>query len=298
MSVDSITPTRMNLLQRKAQVKFAVDGVGLLKGKRDALMQELIDRARRLRDMRNTLHARGREAAANISVASAMRGAPELKSASIGLRRPMEVKVRTEKVWGLSLGDIDLEDIVRTPMRRPISMLDTSAYVQEASQSSEEMLEQLFKCAPLERNLQIIGEEVKKVSRRINALEEYLIPKLRGEMRHIARVLDEREREDVFRLKRIKGKKAAQKKLKEKLRRAAEEAEEKLISPEPTAAAPTPAPEPDVQAEATPVVEEAVHETLEELPTPQPEPNAETTGNDMEDLGDIEYEDENESEEE
>jgi V/A-type H+/Na+-transporting ATPase subunit D len=56
--------------------------------------------------------------------------------------------------------------------------------------------------------LQLIGEEVKKVSRRINALNEYLLPKLRYEMRHIASVLDEREREDTFRLKRIKGKKA------------------------------------------------------------------------------------------
>jgi V/A-type H+-transporting ATPase subunit D len=42
-------------------------------------------------------------------------------------------------------------------------------------------------------------------------LNEYLLPKLRGESRFIARVLDEREREDTFRLKRIKGKKAAAK---------------------------------------------------------------------------------------
>ena len=62
-------------------------------------------------------------------------------------------------------------------------------------------------CAPAERNIQIIGEEVRKVSRRINALEEYLLPKLRGEVSAIYRVLDEREREDTFRLKRIKKKK-------------------------------------------------------------------------------------------
>jgi V/A-type H+-transporting ATPase subunit D len=73
------------------------------------------------------------------------------------------------------------------------------------------MLSQLLICAPLERNLQIVGEEVKKVSRRINALEEYLLPRLRGQLRGIASVLDEREREDTFRLKKIKGKKAVQK---------------------------------------------------------------------------------------
>jgi len=260
----------MNLLQRKAQVKFAVDGVGLLKGKRDALMKELIERARALRAMRNDLHARGRNAAVNISVASAMRGAPELKSATVGLRRTLHIEVQREKVWGLSLGNVALQDIVRTPMRRPISMLDTSAYVQEAAQSSEEMLEQLLKCAPLERNLQIIGEEVKKVSRRINALEEYLIPKLRGEMRQIARVLDEREREDVFRLKRIKGKKAAQKRLKEKLRREAEEAEaQTAAAPAPAAKEPEPVPEPDVVLETIPEVVEVEPETQSEDSTNQ-----------------------------
>ena len=58
----------------------------------------------------------------------------------------------------------------------------------------------------------IIGEEVRKVSRRINALEEYLLPRLRDEVRNIYRVLDEREREDTFRLKRIKKKKSDDKK--------------------------------------------------------------------------------------
>lgn len=208
MSMDNIAPTRMNMLTLKAQIKMASDGVGLLKGKRDALMQELLRRARQLRDQRNELHARGRSAEEAIALARAVRGTPELKSAALAGRRELDVSVRTEKVWGLSLGELDLVDIVRAPDKRGVGMIDTSAHVHEASGAAEYMLEQLFVCAPLERNLQMIGEEVKKVSRRINALEEYLLPRLRGQLRGIASVLDEREREDTFRLKKIKGKKA------------------------------------------------------------------------------------------
>jgi len=211
MSMDNIAPTRMNMLTLKGQIKLASDGVGLLKGKRDALMQELLQRARILRDMRNKLHERGRAAEEAIALARAVRGTPELKSAALAGRRQLHATVRTEKVWGLALGDVDLEDIVRAPNGRGVGLIDTSAHVHEASGSAEYMLEQLLRCAPLERNLQIIGEEVKKVSRRINALEEYLLPKLRGQLRQIASVLDEREREDTFRLKKIKGKKARQK---------------------------------------------------------------------------------------
>ena len=211
MSMDNIAPTRMNMLTLKGQIKLASDGVGLLKGKRDALMQELLQRARQLRDMRNKLHERGRAAEEAIALARAVRGTPELKSAALAGRRSLHATVRTEKVWGLALGDVDLEDIVRAPQGRGVGLIDTSAHVYEASGAAEHMLEQLLRCAPLERNLQIIGEEVKKVSRRINALEEYLLPKLRGQLRQIASVLDEREREDTFRLKKIKGKKARQK---------------------------------------------------------------------------------------
>lgn len=211
MSFDSFAPTRMNLLQRKGQIKLAVDGVGLLKAKRDALLQELLTRARELRAMRDELHRRGRAAAIALALARAVRGTPELRSAALAGRRELNLTVRTEKVWGVALGDIVADGVVRSSGARGIGMLDSSAHVHEVSESFEEMLEQLLKCAPMERNLQAIGEEVKKVSRRINALQEYLIPKLREEMRQIMSVLDEREREDTFRLKRIKGKKAAQK---------------------------------------------------------------------------------------
>lgn len=211
MSMDNAAPTRMNMLLLKGQIKMAADGVSLLKGKRDALMQELLKRARALALMRDELHARGRAAADTMAMARAVRGTPELKSAAVAGRRDLMISVETEKVWGLGLGRIDMEGIVRSPAKRGMGLLDTSAQVQEASEASEEMLSQLLICAPLERNLQIVGEEVKKVSRRINALEEYLLPRLRGQLRGIASVLDEREREDTFRLKKIKGKKAVQK---------------------------------------------------------------------------------------
>lgn len=212
MSMDNIAPTRMNMLLLKGQIKMASDGVGLLKGKRDALMQELLQRARELSRMRDNLHECGRAAGDAMAMARAVRGTPEIKSSSVANRRELDIQVETEKVWGLPLGRIDMDGIVRTPAKRGMGLLDTSAQIQEAAESAEEMLAQLLRCAPLERNLQIVGEEVKKVSRRINALEEYLLPRLRGQLRGIASVLDEREREDTFRLKKIKGKKSVQKK--------------------------------------------------------------------------------------
>ncbi len=208
MSLDTVSPTRMNLLARKAQIKLASDGVQLLEGKREALLKELIERARELRALRKNLHERGRAAVAAMTIARGVRGTSEVRSAATAAHRELGISVKTEKVWGLSLGDIEQHGIVRRPAERGVGLLDVSSQIVEASEAAEKLVEQLLVCAPKEQNLRIIGEEVRKVSRRINALNEYLLPKLRSEMRTIARVLDEREREDTFRLKRIKKKKA------------------------------------------------------------------------------------------
>ena len=209
MSLDTTAPTRMNLLARRAQIKLAADGAGLLKGKREALLKELLARARELKGLRHVLHRRGRVSVATLAMARAVQGTHEVESAAIASRRELSVDVHFQKVWGLELSEVEHSDIARRHQDRGLGLLDCSSHVLDAAQTAELMLEQLVKCAPVEKNIQILGQEVRKVSRRINALEDYLLPRLRRDVRVIKRVLDEREREDIFRLKRIKKRKAA-----------------------------------------------------------------------------------------
>ncbi len=200
--------TRMTLMSKKGQIKLASDGVTLLEGKREALLQELIDRAKELRVLRGELHERGRRSVLDLALARAAAGTPSVSSLGVAGRRELNLKVVSERVWGMTLGKIEASNIVRLPKERGVGLLDTPSHVLEAAESAERMMEQLVVCAPLERNIQMLGEEVKKTNRRINALNEYLLPKLREEVHTISRVLEEREREDTFRLKKIKKKKS------------------------------------------------------------------------------------------
>lgn len=208
MSRDNAPATRMTLMSKKAQIKLASDGVTLLEGKREALLKELIDRAKKLRVLRKDLQVRGRRSVAALAMARATDGTTGVRSMGTAGHRELNLNVIGERVWGLDLGQIEAHNVVRSPAQRNVGLLDTSAQLLEAAQSAEEMVEQLIACAPLERNIQLLGEEIKKTNRRINALNEYLLPNLRAEVRLIARVLEEREREDTFRLKKIKKKKS------------------------------------------------------------------------------------------
>ena len=95
--------------------------------------------------------------------------------------------------------------------------IDTSPHVLEAAESFEKLLDRILRTASHEIRLKRLGEEIRKVSRRINALEQTLIPSLSGEIptlssqvKHMVSTLQEREREDLFRLKHIKRKRVGQ----------------------------------------------------------------------------------------
>jgi V/A-type H+-transporting ATPase subunit D len=85
--------------------------------------------------------------------------------------------------------------------------MDTSPHILETADQYEKILGRLLRSASQEIRLKRLGEEIRKVSRRINALEQTIIPSLRNQIRGIQEALQEREREDLFRLKHIKKRK-------------------------------------------------------------------------------------------
>ena len=62
----------------------------------------------------------------------------------------------------------------------------------------------LVKLAELEESARAIARELERTKRRVNALEYILIPRLKATLKFIEMRLDEMERENFSRLKRIK----------------------------------------------------------------------------------------------
>ena len=60
--------------------------------------------------------------------------------------------------------------------------------------------------AATETRLRRVGEEIKKTSRRVNALEQIVIPGISLQIKDIRSVLDQRALEEITVLKRIKAK--------------------------------------------------------------------------------------------
>jgi V/A-type H+-transporting ATPase subunit D len=199
-----VSATRMNLLQRRDQLRVAQQGVDLLKRKRDALVAGFFKIVRESLAARERLSAACREAYVMLTLAKAWEGREALEAAALPARRDILVDIDIRNVWGTKIPEVTIADVRRPMMERGQNPVATSARTIESTGNFEEVLAAILAVAATEIKLRKIGEEIKKTTRRVNALEQVVIPRLRSETRYIASVLEQRAREDVFRLKRIK----------------------------------------------------------------------------------------------
>ncbi len=201
-----IEPTRMNLLSLKGQVKTAGEGARLLKGKRDALMREFLSAAHTVIDSRQELGQLCRTAMNTLNTAKALEGDFTLDSAALGAYRTLPLDVKDKRIWGVPVPEIESRDLVRSFNARGYNPATTPVLVEETAEAFEKVLNQALKIAVQETRLRRLGEEIRRTSTRVNALEQILIPGLLGDAAAIEGLLEERAREGTFRLKRLKKK--------------------------------------------------------------------------------------------
>jgi len=200
--------TRMGLLEVRARRLVAQRGARLLRAKREVLSGELVRLMRQVLEGRATLDETLREAVRALELARALEGAPRVASLEWNAGRVVPVEVTPRRVWGVPTPEVSGPALVRASWERGASPASFSPSAAEAARRHEEALETLLRIATRELHLARLGEEIRTTSRRINALEQLLLPQLDAESRRVAAALDERDREDAVRLKRFRGRRA------------------------------------------------------------------------------------------
>lgn len=202
--MEKISPTRMNLLQNKVQTSLASDGVNLLKNKRDALVKEFFTMVREMFSFRDELDERVRNAANTLNLALGIDGPHVVRSVGMSTRREISLSVERRNIWGIRVPELEKRSVVRSVMARGYGIHTVSSRIDEAARSFEGILNLIITMASNEVKVKRLGDEIRKTTRRVNALEQVVIPALKEQSRFIESTLEEREREDLFRLKRLK----------------------------------------------------------------------------------------------
>jgi len=204
MAQDKVTVTRMELLAKKQQIGLAEQGLDLLQRKRTALLRELMQSADRAMAHSDTLQAAAAAAARALGRAAAAAGMPAVRSAAMAARAQLPLEVSSINVMGVKVPRIEKKRVGRPVWGRGYAPPGVSVTIDEAAEAFEEEVNAIITLAESELRLQRLAEEFRSTSRRVNALEHLIIPRLRRERNKIEIALEERERADHFRMKRVK----------------------------------------------------------------------------------------------
>ncbi|NGZ10748.1 MAG: V-type ATP synthase subunit D [Nitrospira sp. LK70] len=202
--MEPIGRTRMNLLLLRRRIEVAQRGLALLHSKREALVREFFAVMDRMVDGRGEMESVMGQALSSLTLALSMEGRASLRSAGYAARRRLSIELTERNVWGVRFPEVHYGPVIRAFDARGYAVSWVSAHIDETARRFEQVLELALRNISVEMRLKKLGSETKKVTRRINALHEVMIPALTREIRNIRQTLEEREREDLFRMKRFK----------------------------------------------------------------------------------------------
>lgn len=202
--MERVSATRSELLLRRSKIQLAAQGRDLLKERRSALVRELDRLGVSVLESMDVLTREAADAGRFLRSSIAADGREPYASAALVAGRGIDVSLRSRRVAGVPVVTIEHEDAARARTSRGYSLAATSASVDGVAGRFETVLDRLLDLAGLELSVRRLAEEVARTTRRMNALEHVVIPKLEAEREHITLVLDQRELEDRVRLRRVR----------------------------------------------------------------------------------------------
>ncbi|KAA0015056.1 MAG: V-type ATP synthase subunit D [Thermoplasmata archaeon] len=198
--LEGVKPTRMELLQMRKRKALAMKGHQLLSEKRDALVSSFFDLIRKRKEKREEAEGIINEAFKTLARAEMVMGEEKVRQMADKISKEREIKVSKKNVMGVTTPQFEIGEA----MPLSYSVFSTFSEFDESVRKAREALNKIVELAEAEGSIQMLGREIEKTKRRVNALEYIFIPRLVATISYIERQLEEREREDFFRRKRIK----------------------------------------------------------------------------------------------
>jgi V/A-type H+-transporting ATPase subunit D len=199
----NVPPTRSNLLRIKRELKFVRDGYDILDKKREGLTTELMYLAHDAETLQQQVWVLLAEAYQTLERAMLTMGQERLEWIALAVNKTIEVDIKNRSVMGVAIPTISKQD---EPPEMSYSLGDTMATLDEACAAFRKVLDRIPELSELTTSVWRLARELRKTQRRVNALQYIFIPQYEETMTFIESALEEREREETFRLKRLKTK--------------------------------------------------------------------------------------------
>jgi V/A-type H+-transporting ATPase subunit D len=204
-----VQPTRMELIKLRRRIKMATRGHALLKMKRDGLIMEFREILEEAKEVIGGMVDKYNKAQEKMAMAKAVDGVVAVKSVAISRQQEPKFVMKKKNIMGVVVPVIKREKIRKKVSEREYGVIATTARIDEAVAAYEELVDAILEVAEIETTVKRLIDEIEKTKRRVNALEYRVIPGMQEAARYISFRLEEMDRENIVRLKKIKAKMAA-----------------------------------------------------------------------------------------
>ncbi|QLC33198.1 V-type ATP synthase subunit D [Halarchaeum sp. CBA1220] len=204
---EDVKPTRKNLMEIEDRIDLSERGHDTLEQKRDGLIMEFMDILDQAQDVREDLEQDYEDAQRTINMARAMEGDVAVRGAAAALKDHPEITVESHNIMGVVVPQIEASRVQKSLDQRGYGVIGTSSRIDEAAEAYEELLETIVLAAEVETAMKKLLDEIESTKRRVNALEFTVLPDLYDSQDYIEQKLEEQEREEIFRMKKVKNKK-------------------------------------------------------------------------------------------
>jgi V/A-type H+-transporting ATPase subunit D len=203
MPAISVAPTRSNLIRVKKDLKFAQEGYEILDRKREVLTTELVRVAHEAEVLQKEVWTLLEAAYRALEKAKLTLGSDHVEWAALAASKTVGVHLKFRGIMGVAIPVIEATG---KPHELLYSPDGTNAALDQASAAFREVLVRLPQLSMLVTTVWRLAGELRKTQRRVNALQHIFIPNYEATVAFIMSSLEEREREETFRLKWLKSK--------------------------------------------------------------------------------------------
>mgnify|MGYP000936400555 CR=1 FL=1 len=199
----SIAPTKSNLLSASVSLEFSTKGFELLDKKRNVLIREMMGLIGRAKDIQERIDVTFNEAYEALKVANITEGISKVQEIAEAVDEMDDYDVLLRSVMGVEVPTLKFQ---KKELEPSYSFYNTNNAFDIALIRFQEVKYLIYELAEVENSVYRLATEIKKTQKRTNALQNIQIPKFKEIVKYIQDVLEEKEREDFFRLKMVKKK--------------------------------------------------------------------------------------------
>jgi len=201
--MENFAPTKSTLMSAKSSLDFSRKGYELLDKKRNILIREMMSYVSKAHELQSEVNVTFSKAYKALESANINSGIRNVEDIAMAVEEAKDYEILFKSVMGVEVPKIIFE---RKEIEPKYGFYRSSAAIDEAMREFNNIKYLTYKLAEVENAVYRLAMEVKKTQKRANALQNIQIPKFEEIVKFVTEVLEEKEREDFFRLKVVKKK--------------------------------------------------------------------------------------------